>query len=197
MITQEECCCEEMYKAVSVTNEIPINVEQEKDERGLYRFDMEFVDDWDPEFMILLEEIPRDAVDFCPFCGTNISTCIVILKEDSFKWRKRDYICGSFRRWFNVDKNGACECAPTSMFKYEPEENKFYMHYRKGFGEGWIPITYCIYCGEPLAQMVEKHGIPKVIADRLHPSRWQGKYKLCEKKKVLTENDQLPDELSI
>ncbi|MDR1233045.1 MAG: hypothetical protein LBJ75_02180 [Puniceicoccales bacterium] len=80
--------------------------------------------------------------------------------------------------------------SPTPMFKYEPRENQFYMHYRKGFGEGWIPITYCIYCGEPLSEMVEKYGIPKVIADRLDPSEWQGKYKLCTKKKVLTTNFQ-------
>jgi hypothetical protein len=132
-------------------------------------------------------------MEFCPFCGKNIS----IFREESRKWQKRNYICGSFLKWFGITKDGQQAVAPTPMFKYEPRENRFYMHYRKGFGEGWIPITYCIYCGEPLSEMVEKYGIPKVIADRLDPSELQGKYKLCTKKKVLTENDQLPDELSI
>jgi hypothetical protein len=45
--------------------------------------------------------------------------------------------------------------------------------------------------------MVEKYGIPEVITKRLNPSEWQGKYKVCTKKKVPTEKDQLPDELSI
>lgn len=193
MITKEECCCEKMYGAVSSTNKIPINVEPEKDERGLYRFDMEFVDDWDPELMMRLEEIPRDVLDFCPFCGKNIS----IFQEESCKWQRRDYICGSFRRWFAVDANGIYENAPTPMFKYDPGENQFYMHHRKGLGEGWIPVKYCIYCGEPLSEMVEKYGIPEVIANHLPPSTWQGKYKICTKKKIVTSKHQLPDELSI
>jgi hypothetical protein len=181
-----------MFMAISGRSwKIPIDLTLTED--GEYHFRMEYVDIGNVEEFIALDEIPSDPIDFCPFCGKNIS----IFGEESYKWKKRDYVCGSFRRWFAVDKNGIHTNAPTSMFKYEPRENKFYMHYRKGSGEGWIPITYCIYCGEPLAEMVEKYGIPEVIADRLAPSEWHGKYKLCTKKKVLTESDQLPDELSI
>jgi hypothetical protein len=184
-----------MYEAISSKNKFPIDVENEKDKNGLRRFDLEYVDIGNPEEFIALDEIPSDPVDFCPFCGENISTCIPV-REEAYKWQKRDYICGSFRRWFNVDENGNYANAPTPMFKFDPTNGQFYMHYRKGFGEGLIPIEYCIYCEEPLSQMVKKYGLPDVIAAHLDPSEWQGKYKICTKKKTLTENDQLPDELS-
>jgi hypothetical protein len=193
MITKKECCCDKMYEAILPTSVIPINVENKKNNHGLYRFDMEFVDINNQEECALLDEIPTEPIDFCPFCGKNIS---IFMAERSDRWKTRSFVCGSFRKWFGLNKDGKQAVAPTPMFRYEPKENQFYMHYRKGFGEGWIPITYCIYCGEPLAEMVEKYGIPAVIVQHLDPSEWKDKYKICYGEKKLTKDDQLPDWLS-
>jgi hypothetical protein len=193
---ETEYCCKEMVSAISSKNKVPISAERCGDiGHEFYRFNLEFVDVYNPEEELkLYGEFVGDGLIFCPFCGKQLLPCGVNLSK---KWKARKHICEDFLGWFMKGSQFPNFKAPTPMFKYEPRENQFYMHYRKGFGEGWIPITYCIYCGEPLSEMVEKYDIPKVIADRLDPSEWQEKYKLCTKKKVLTENDQLPDELSI
>jgi hypothetical protein len=181
-----------MRDAVSSRNKIPIHAEKcGKTSDEFFKFYLEFVDTYIPEWTVSLGETAEDSVLFCPFCGAQVFLC---KRKLSDKWKVRKCICEDFLEWFmKGDEHYPNFNAPTSMFKFVPEARQFYMHYRKGFGEGWIPITYCIYCGEPLAEMVAEYGIPSVIADRLDPSEWQGKYKICTKKKVLTENDQLPD----
>lgn len=184
-----------MYGAVSSRCEIPINIEKCGDVGNeFYRFDLEFVDTYIPEELVLLGEVAEDSVMFCPFCGRHIDSCELDLSE---KWEIRHCICEDFLEWFmKGDEYCPNFKAPTAMFKYEPMENQFYMHCRKGFGDGWIPITHCIYCGEVLSEMVEKYGIPEEIADKLDPAEWHGKYKLCNKKEF-PEDGQLSDKLSI
>jgi hypothetical protein len=94
-----------------------------------------------------------------------------------------------------MEGDGPCKNmkAPTPMFKFDPAENRFYMHYRRGFGNGWIPIKYCVYCGEPLSEMVEKHGLSKFIAAKLDPSEWKGKYKLCRGQRKMMDYSKLPN----
>jgi hypothetical protein len=166
-ITKEEFCCEGMFSAISSKNKIPINIEKCGNiDYEFYRFDLEFVDMYDPEDELkLYGEISGDGLVFCPFCGKQILPCGANLSKE---WKTRECFCEDFLEWFMKGRRYPNIKAPTPMFKYELQENQFYMHYRKGFGEGWIPVKYCIYCGEPLSEMVEKYGIPKVIADRLN-----------------------------
>jgi hypothetical protein len=166
-ISRKKCCCDEMYNAVSLRNNIPIYVELCGDAGSeFYRFNLELVNFYrpEPQYDDGSDEAAID-IDFCPFCGRQVFSCKV---DFTGKWKKEKNICEDFLWWFRKNVNGEFIAAPTPMFKYEPRENQFYMHYRKGFGEGWIPITYCIYCGEPLSEMVEKYGIPKVISDQLN-----------------------------
>jgi hypothetical protein len=166
MIIREQCCCDEIWKAISSENEIPIYAEKFSNARGgFFRFCLEFVDTYNAEKLAEYGEIAEDDMSFCPFCGKQVSPCS---KDLSGEWKKHKCICEDFLEWFMGGIHYPNMKAPTPMFKYELQENQFYMHYRKEFGEGWIPVKYCIYCGEPLSEMVEKYGIPKVIADRLN-----------------------------
>jgi hypothetical protein len=165
-VTREECCCDGMYNAILLQSKNPINIKMYRDvNRKFSRFDLEFVDTYNPEEFALWEGIAEDSISFCPFCGKQVDPCELDLSKE---WKTREYICEDFLEWFMKGRRYPNVKAPTPMFKYEASENQFYMHYRKGFGEGWIPITYCIYCGEPLSEMIEKYGIPKVISDRLN-----------------------------
>jgi hypothetical protein len=186
MIIREQCCCDDMRKAVSSENEVPISVKKFSNVRGKFlNFLLEFVDTYNAEKLAEYGEIAEDGISFCPFCGKQVDPYEADL---SGKWRKRKHMCESFLAWFmEGGEYYPNEKAPTPMFKYDPKENQFYMHHRKGFGEGWIPITYCIYCGEPLSEMVEKHGLSKFIAAKLDPSEWQGKYILCHKEPKVTD----------
>jgi hypothetical protein len=174
-----------MWKAISSENEIPIFVEEFNNVRGkFFRFFLEFVDMYNVEQLAKYEEIDGDEISFCPFCGKQVDPYD---KDLSGKWKKRKYICQDFLEWFMEGIHYLNMTAPTPMFKYDPRESQFYMHHRKGFGEGWIPIKYCIYCGEPLSEMVEKYGLSKFIAAKLDPSEWQEKYKLCRKEPEVTD----------
>lgn len=64
-------------------------------------------------------------------------------------------------------------------------------------GRRWISVL--LYCGEPLSEVVEKYSIPKVIANRLDPSEWQNKYKLCRKEPRITdyETSGIPTEMAV
>jgi hypothetical protein len=188
---ETEYCCKEVFFAISSENKVPISAEMCGDiGRKFYRFNLEFVDDYNPEEELkLYGEFIGDDLIFCPFCGKQILPCDIDLFGE---WKKRQHMCESFLEWFMKGNRYPNMKTPTPMFKYEPTENQFYMHHRKGFGEGWIPIKYCIYCGEPLSEMVEKYGLSKFIAAKLDPSEWQGRHKLCRKEPKITDYSKFP-----
>lgn len=190
MIIREQCCCDDMWKAVSSENEVPISIEEFSNVRGEFlNFLLGFVDTYNAEELAERDEIAEDGISFCPFCGKQVDPYEADL---SGRWQKRKYMCESFLEWFMKGNRYPNMKAPTPMFKYDPKENQFYMHYRKGFGEGWIPVKYCIYCGEPLSEMVEKYGLSKFIAAKLDPSEWQSRYKLCRKEPKITDYSKFP-----
>jgi hypothetical protein len=77
-------------------------------------------------------------------------------------------LCDAFLAWFDKEE----VITPTRMFEYDHRHNQFYLHNRKGFGEGFTPVKYCIYCGEPLSEMIEKHGLPDNIKESLNTDEW-------------------------
>jgi uncharacterized protein YwqG len=151
-----------MWEALKKKNNLPINAQKEEPRQVFYA--LEFVDLY-PCILNFDDEIGDESVDYCPFCGEKISTC---RSEKANRWKKRKTLCGGFLTWFNKKEPKA----PTRMFEYDHRHNQFYLHNRRGFGEGFIPVKYCIYCGEPLSEMIEKHGLPDIIKECLHTDEW-------------------------
>jgi hypothetical protein len=149
-----------MWDAVGKKTRIPINVDHN---RRFYCLEYATLCQ---SVIELDDEIGDASIDYCPFCGRKIS---VHKYEKPNRWKNRKTLCGGVLSWFdpNVEK-----VAPPRMFEYDHRHNQFYLHNRKGFGDGFTPVKYCIYCGEPLSEMIEKHGLPEVIKDCLHTDEW-------------------------
>jgi hypothetical protein len=165
MILKDECCCENMFDAICAVGIVPINVE--RIENNKLFFGLRFVD-LSPDSIVFEDGFEDDngddSIQFCPFCGKKVS---IFKGERSGRWKKRKTLCGSFLAWFNNEGK-----APTRMFEYDHRNNQFYLHKRKGFGDGYIPVKYCIYCGEPFSEMISKHGIPEFIKNSLRTDDW-------------------------
>jgi hypothetical protein len=157
-----------MQYSVQGRNEIPINVDKDN---VFFCCGLEFIEE-DPyrEFFKsnteYLEVFPYDEIiKYCPFCGKKVFICKFIRAG---RWKKRKTLCDGFSAWFNQKELKA----PTRMFEYDHRNNQFYLHNRRGFGEGFTLVKYCIYCGEPLSEMIEKHGLPDTIKDSFHTDEW-------------------------
>jgi hypothetical protein len=158
---KNNCCCDEMWDAIKEKSKKPLNAEEEENGRLFYA--LEFADLY-PSSIHFDDEIGNESVQFCPFCGKKIS---VFKFERSGRWKRRKTLCGGFLTWFEEGLK-----APTRMFEYDHRHNQFYLHNRKGFGEGFTPVKYCIYCGEPLSEMIGKYGLPDNIKESLHTDEW-------------------------
>jgi hypothetical protein len=164
-VTKDDCCCEEMWNAVNGRNKIPINLDENELPCGIEFVDVDLYLGFFGSEREYLKTFPyQDMVEFCPFCGKKI---YVIKRHRSGRWVEKT-LCGGFLAWFNKDEVKA----PTRMFEYDHRNNQFYLHNRRGFGEGFTPVKYCIYCGEPLSEMIEKHGLPNLIKNCLHTDEW-------------------------
>lgn len=161
VVQEKDCCCRKLWAAIKNTNEIPINLELGNFPCGIeFNYSNELQEDY-------FKDLPYDMViDYCPFCGKKIS---VFKTERSGRWKKRKRLCEGIVSWFDVDKKQASQI---NAFEYDHRNNQFYVHKRKGFGNGLIPIEYCICCGEPLSRMVELYGLPDSIKLSLHSDEW-------------------------
>ena len=63
MITREECCCDEMFNAVSSINKVPINLDPYEKYNRLY-FSLEFIDAYNPEKWESLGEVVADGIAY-------------------------------------------------------------------------------------------------------------------------------------
>lgn len=150
-------CCAKMEQAIATKGQVPINFVEEDGSYGV-----EYICR-DSSIWSLLNE-PYDAlIAFCPFCGKNISVIKVYPPEPL---EGRSNLCGGFLSWFG---KGVPE---PRLFEYNHTNNQFYMHSRRNFGDKFIPISYCIYCGEPLSEMVDKYGIPAEISNNMRTDEW-------------------------
>ena len=165
MIDLDKCCCIKMREALEEVGPIPINLDRGDWPSGIEcinHYDLKLDFETDEEFWLLK---PYTIINnACPFCGKNISFR---------RRRKRDPkyskgLCNGFLSWF--DRNNSPYMV--GMVEYNHRNNQFYLHNRKGLGEGYIPINYCTLCGEPLSEMVSKYGLPDEIKSCLHSDEW-------------------------
>ena len=112
---------------------IPINLDAKDWPCGI-----EFLreDSWRKDFATeeeFLEVVPYSIINnWCPFCGKNVS-------GDRRRRRDPKYshdLCGGFMFWFDPNDLSR-ECG---MIEYDHRNNQFYLHNRKGFGEGYTAI---------------------------------------------------------
>jgi hypothetical protein len=162
LMIANNCCCEEMWSVIKEKSKVPISAEKEENDRLFYA--LEFVDRYSNS-MHFDDDIGDESIEYCPFCAKKIS--VFFKFERAGRWKRRKTLCGSFLTWFEDEHK-----SPTRMFEYDHRSNQFYLHNRRGFGEGFTPVKYCIYCGEPLSEMIEKHGLPNIIKDCLHTDEW-------------------------
>lgn len=161
MLNKKYICCEKMMEAVSSINEIPINAEPM--DNGKIYYAIERYTPFNPD-VELIEENLFSSIQFCPFCGKKVS---IFPRERSGNWKHRKRLCFGFLLCGIVRRKEQVE-----MIEYDHRNNQLYLHKRRGFGDGLIPITYCIFCGENVGDMISKYGIPNEMKECLHPDEW-------------------------
>lgn len=165
-ISEKDCCCHDLWLAVRTKNEVPINLDNGRFPCGIECLEK----DQDAEFFSSYQEyrefVPYDlAIDYCPFCGTNIS---VFQIECTKSWENRKHLCEAIMTYLNdVDKE-----TKIHAFEYNQRTNKFYIHSRMGFPDNLIEIQYCIFCGEPLSETISKYDIAEDMKKVFHTDEW-------------------------
>lgn len=166
ILTEDMFCCPQMYWAAT-TPGVPILASFTKGD-GALMFGLLLRD-------IILDPVTwsdagDDAIDFCPFCGKKVS---IFQSMRYGSWKHRNHLCGSFLYKCDWSKDEEMDLyfhpmPGESVFVYNFTRRQMYLRAKyildkTGDVEGFIPIDYCPYCGEPFAYMLEKYGIPDEV----------------------------------